>query len=294
MYSGSFTALITPFTSDGVIDERAFQRFVAWQIESGSNGVVPAGTTGEAATLTRDERKRLIHLCVEAAKDNIIVMAGVGSNSTEEAKVLAQDAEKAGADAALVITPYYNKPTREGLFLHYKSVHDACRIPIFAYTVPGRCGISLSLSVLKKLCGLPRFAGIKDATGDLVRPLQTRCALGENFYQFSGEDASVVAFLAQGGHGCISVTANVAPALCADLHRAWKQGDRDKVAVIRDRLFPVHDALFCETSPGPVKYATSLLGYGTDSVRLPLVAASPAARDHVGAALHRAGLLESV
>lgn len=294
MYSGSFTALITPFTSDGAIDERAFQRFVEWQVTCGSDGVVPAGTTGESATLTCDERRRLIHLCVEAVAGQAVVMAGVGSNSTEEAKTLAQHAEASGADAVLVVTPYYNKPTDDGLFQHYKAVHDACKIPLFAYTVPGRCGVDLSLSVLKRLSGLPRFAGIKDATGDLTRPLRTRCALGENFCQFSGEDGSVIAFLAQGGHGCISVTANVAPTLCAELHRAWKQGDRNKISIIRDRLFPVHEALFCETSPGPVKYAVNLLGYGTDCLRLPLVAASPSARDRVGAALSHAGLLESV
>lgn len=293
MYSGSFTALITPFCADGSVDERAFQDFVAWQIAEGTDGIVPVGTTGESPTLTHKEHRRVVELCVEVAAGKAVVMAGTGSNSTAEAVDFTRHAQQIGADAALVVAPYYNKPTQEGLYQHYKTIHDSCDLPVFIYNIPGRSVIDMSVDTMKRLAALPRLVGVKDATADLARPLQTRLALGSGFCQFSGDDATTVAFLAQGGHGCISVTSNIAPRLCSDLHRAWKEGDLKKVNVLRDRLMPLHDALFCETSPAPVKYAASLLGHCRDTVRLPLVPASDRARERVHAAMVSAGLLEA-
>lgn len=290
MFKGSITALITPFR-DGSVDDSAFQDFVAWQIAEGTHGVVPCGTTGESPTLSHDEHKRVVELCVEVAKGKIPVIAGTGSNSTEEAIALTRHAKEAGADAALVVAPYYNKPTQEGLFRHYEAIVKAVDLPVIVYNIPGRSVVNISVETFARLAKLPNIVGVKDATADLARPLQMRVALGDKFCQLSGEDATATAFNAQGGVGCISVTSNIAPRLCADMQNAWATGDLATCFAIRDKLMPIHDAMFCETSPAPVKYAASLLGKSTDQVRLPLVTASDAARAKVKAALAQAGLI---
>lgn len=290
MFSGSFTALITPFR-DGEVDEKAFQEFVNWQIQEGSNGVVPVGTTGESPTLSHDEHKRVVELCIEVAKGKVPVIAGAGSNSTSEAVDLTRHAKSAGADAALVVTPYYNKPTQEGLYQHYKAIAEAVDIPIIIYNIPGRSIVDMSVDTMARLAKLTNIVGVKDATADLTRPLATRVAIGAGFCQLSGEDATIGAFLAQGGHGCISVTSNVAPRLCSDLHKAWQEKDLDKFGEIRDRLMPLHAAMFCESSPGPVKYAASLLGKSTPDTRLPMVPIAAASRDRVEQAMRTVGLL---
>lgn len=291
MFKGSMVALVTPFAR-GRIDEAAFQALVEWQVESGTHGLVPCGTTGETPTLSEAEHHRLIDLCVKAAAGRTPVIAGTGSNATDKAISLAQYAEKAGADAVLVVTPYYNKPTQEGLYAHYKAIHDSVKLPIMLYSVPGRTGIEISIETTVKLSKLPRIVGIKDAHSDLSRPLQMRLETDRDFSLISGEDATVAAYLAQGGDGCISVTANVAPVQCAALHKAWQIRDWETFTRVRDRLLPLHQALFCETSPAPVKYALSLLGRCSDEVRLPLVAASQAGREKVERAMNIAGLLD--
>jgi 4-hydroxy-tetrahydrodipicolinate synthase len=293
MFKGSLCALITPF-SRGRVDEKAFQHFVDWQIKQGTNGVVPVGTTGESPTLSHEEHMRVVELCVEAADRRVPVIAGTGSNSTEEAISLTRHAKQAGADAALVVTPYYNKPTQEGLYRHYKAIAEAVDLPIIIYNIPGRCVVDMTVETMARLAKLPNIIGVKDATNDLVRPLKTRLAIGPEFCLLSGEDATITAFLAQGGHGCISVTANVAPRLCAELHEAWQKGDFATVWKIRDRLIPLHDAMFIETSPAPVKYAASVLGLSTPDVRLPLAPCSTQAQEKVRAALEHAGVLEPV
>lgn len=290
MFHGSITALITPFRN-GKVDEAAFQKFVAWQVAEGSHAVIPVGTTGESPTLSHEEHGRVVELCVEAAGGKIPVIAGAGSNSTEEAISLARHAKAAGAAAVLVVTPYYNKPTQEGLYQHYKAIHDAVDVPIVIYNIPGRCVVDMKVETMARLAKLPNIIGVKDATADLVRPLRTRLEIGPDFCQLSGEDATVVAFLAQGGAGCISVTANIAPRLCAELHNAWAARDFAKVEELRDRLMPLHQAMFVETSPAPVKYAASLLGLCSDDVRLPLVPVTEATRATVRAAMTKAGLI---
>jgi 4-hydroxy-tetrahydrodipicolinate synthase len=290
MFKGSLVALITPFR-DGKVDADGFQSFVEWQIAEGTHGLVPVGTTGESPTLSHEEHRRVVELCVEAARGRVPVIAGTGSNSTAEAIELTAHAKAAGADAALVVTPYYNKPTQEGLYQHYKAIHDAVDLPVIIYNIPGRCVVDMTVETMARLAELPRIVGVKDATNDLVRPLRTRTEIGPDFCQLSGEDATVTGFLAQGGHGCISVTGNVAPRLCATMHEAWQAGDLAKMGEIRDRLMPLHQALFCETSPAPVKFAASLLGKARDEVRLPLVPATAGARDRVRAAMRHAGLI---
>jgi len=290
MFKGSFPALLTPFANGGV-DETAFQDFVQWQVDQGSHGLVPCGTTGESPTLSHEEDMRVTSLCVEVAKGRVPVIAGTGSNSTEEAIKLTRHAKQAGADGALVVTPYYNKPTQEGLYRHYKAIQDAVEIPIVIYNIPGRCVVDMTVETMARLAALPNIVGVKDATCDLARPARTRLAIGADFAQLSGEDATVVPFLAQGGHGCISVTANVAPRLCADLHEAWQGGDLESVQSINDRLMPLHEALFAETSPAPVKYAASLLGKCRNIVRQPLVEVSEQTEASVRTAMAHAGLI---
>lgn len=290
MFFGSIPALITPFTN-GQIDDATFQRFVEWQIAQGSNGLVPSGSTGESATMSHAEHERVIRLCVEAAAGRVPVIAGTGSNSTSEAVSLTQAAQKSGANAALVVTPYYNKPTQEGLYQHYKAIHDSVDIPIIVYNIPGRSVIDVSVETMARLAKLPRIAGVKDATADLTRPTRVRHAIGPDFCQLSGEDPTAAAFLAQGGHGLISVTANVAPALSSGLQAAWREGDLTEVARIRDLLAPLNSALFFEVNPIPVKYAASLLGFCDGSVRLPLTPATSEARKAVEAAMQYTGIL---
>ena len=287
MFKGSLVALITPFKS-GAVDEKRFQDFVDWQIKEGTHGVVPCGTTGESPTLSHDEHKRVVELCVEVAKGRVPVIAGTGSNSTAEAIDFTRHAKAAGADGALVVTPYYNKPTQEGL---YQALNDAVDLPILIYNIPGRCVVDMTVATMARLAQLPNIIGVKDATIDLARPLRTRAAIGPDFCMLSGEDITALAFLAQGGEGCISVTANLAPRACADMHEAWQKGDTPRAMTINERLAPLHDALFCETSPAPVKYGASLMGKSTPDVRLPLVAASPEAQEKVRGAMRLAGVL---
>ncbi len=290
MFVGSFTALITPF-ENGHVDESAYQRFIQWQIDQGTHGVVPCGTTGESTTLSHEEHMRATELCIEVAKGKVPVIAGSGSNSTEEAIRLTRHAKEAGADAVLIVAPYYNKPTQEGLYQHYKAIHDAVEIPIFVYNVPSRSIVDVSVATLARLAKLPNIVGVKDATADLARPALTRIAIDEDFIQLSGEDATVVPFLAQGGHGCISVTANLAPRHCADLHQAWQRGDLETARRINDRLMPLHQALFFETSPGPTKYAVSVLGLCENRLRLPLVPIRPETEASLREAMTHAGLI---
>jgi 4-hydroxy-tetrahydrodipicolinate synthase len=289
-FTGSYTALLTPFR-DGAVDARAFQEMVAWQIAEGTDGLVPCGTTGESPTLSHAEHKRVVELTIEVAKGKAVVMAGAGSNSTAEAVDFTRHAQQAGADAVLIVCPYYNRPTQEGLFQHYKAIHDSSDIPIVIYNIPGRASVDMSIETMARLAKLPRITGVKDAAGDLARPLRTRLAIGPEFSQLSGDDITTVAFLAQGGDGCISVTSNIAPRLCADLHKAWRARDFTAVQQLNERLAPLHDAMFFESSPAPVKYAASLLGKCLPEIRGPLVEASPAARERVALAMRQTGLI---
>lgn len=291
MFTGSITALITPF-QNGEIDWKSFEKHVEWQIASGTNGVVPVGTTGESPVLSHDEHHAVVKRCIEIVAGRIPVIAGSGSNSTREAIALTQQAQKDGADAALIVAPYYNKPTQDGLYQHYKTIHDATDIPIVLYNVPGRTVVEIAVDTICRLAETcPRIIGVKDATSNLERQPQIKNRMGDEFCQLSGEDGTALAFLAMGGHGCISVTSNIAPELCAKQQAAWRAGDLKTMADIRDRLAPLHRALFCETSPAPVKYAASRLGFGSDEVRSPLLPASKEARAQVDAALEFAGLL---
>jgi 4-hydroxy-tetrahydrodipicolinate synthase len=289
MFKGSLVALITPFRN-GAVDERGFQDFVAWQIKQGTAGLIPCGTTGESPTLSHAEHKRVVELCIEVARGKVPVIAGAGSNSTQEAIELTRHAKAAGADAALIVTPYYNKPTQEGLYQHFKAINDAVDLPIVIYNIPPRSVVDMSVATMARLAKLPNIIGVKDATMDLARPLRTRIALGPEFCQLSGEDITVLAFLAQGGHGCISVTANIAPALCAELHQAWQRGALSATQQLNERLAPLHDAMFCEASPGPVKYAASLLGKASAETRLPICEIADESKDRVAAALRAVGL----
>ncbi len=291
MFKGSFVALITPMRPDGAVDEAALERFVDWQITEGSHGLVPVGTTGESPTLTHDEHKRVVEITVAVTRGRVPVIAGAGSNSTSEAISLAQHAKAAGADAALMVTPYYNKPTQEGLFRHFTAVADAGELPIVIYNIPGRSVVDMSVETMARLSKHPNIVGVKDATADLARPLRTRAACGPDFANLSGEDHTAVAFLAAGGVGCISVTGNVTPRLCSRMHTAWQDGEVAEAMAIQDRLLPLHDALFCESSPGPVKHAASLLGHAGEFCRLPLVPVAETTRERVRAALVGLGLL---
>ena len=290
MFKGSFVALLTPFR-DGTVDETAYCAFIEWQIAQGTHGLVPCGTTGESPTLSHEEHMRVVELCVEIARGRVPVVAGTGSNSTEEAILLTRHARDAGADAALVITPYYNKPSQEGLYQHFKAIHDAVDFPIILYNVPGRCVVDMSVATMARLAELPNIVGVKDATADLARPSETRLSIGPDFCQLSGEDATVLAFLGEGGHGCISVTANVAPKQLSEMHEAWMRGDHATAREIQDRLVPLHGALFVESNPGPVKYAASLQGHCSGELRLPLVEVSQASKERVRKALESMGLL---
>lgn len=290
MFHGSIVALLTPFKG-GKVDEKAFQSFVEWQVAQGTHGLVPCGTTGESPTLSHEEHNRVVELCIEAAGGKVPVMAGTGSNSTDEAIALTRHAKQAGAQAALVVTPYYNKPSQEGLYQHFKAIHDAADLPIFIYNIPGRSVVDMSVATMARLAKLPNIVGVKDATADLSRPSRLLQEVGPDFIQLSGEDATALAFNAQGGVGCISVTANIAPALCSAMQTAWAKGDLKEAFRLRDVLSPLHDSMFVETSPAPVKFAASLLGLASDEVRLPLVPASEAARAAVRGAMTKAGLL---
>ncbi|WP_160120802.1 4-hydroxy-tetrahydrodipicolinate synthase [Rhodovarius lipocyclicus] len=290
-FQGSMTALITPMTADGALDEKAFVDFVEWQIAEGTECLVPVGTTGESPTLSHEEHKRIVELTVQTARGRVPVMAGAGSNSTAEAIDFGLHAQKVGADAILVVTPYYNKPTQEGMFLHFSAIADAVDLPMFIYNIPARSVVDMTPETMGRLAKHRNIVGVKDATANLTRPYHQARACGADFIQLSGEDHTALAHLAAGGHGCISVTANIAPRLCAELHRAWRDGQVKEAMRIQERLTPVHDAMFAETSPGPVKYAASLLGRGSDHCRLPLSPVSATVKEQVRAAMVGAGLL---
>ncbi len=290
MIKGSITALITPF-SNGDIDWKHFDKLVEWQVEQGSHGLVPCGTTGESPTLNHDDHKAIIRRCVQVVNGRIPVIAGTGSNATAEALDLTQDAKDAGADACLIATPYYNKPTQDGLIAHYRAIHDAVSLPIVLYDIPGRSVVEMSIETVGTLARLPHIVGIKDATNDLSRVCATREVAGDNFIVLSGEDASAPALYALGGHGCISVVSNIAPKLCAQMWEAWAAGDIARFGEIRDLLAPLARDLFCESSPAPVKYAAQKLGFGSDELRLPLVPATAEARVKVDTAMKHAGLI---
>ncbi|HVL73118.1 MAG TPA: 4-hydroxy-tetrahydrodipicolinate synthase [Beijerinckiaceae bacterium] len=289
---GSLPALVTPFR-DGKVDEDAFRAHVEWQIENGSHGLVPVGTTGESPTLSHEEHKRVVRACLAEAKGRVPVVAGAGSNSTEEAIDFSRDAEKAGADAVLIVTPYYNKPTQEGLFQHFKAINDAVGIPIIIYNIPARSVIDMSVDTMKRLYELKNIAGVKDATANVARVSLQREAMGEDFVQLSGEDATALGFMAHGGHGCISVTANVAPRQCSEFQEACLSGRYDEALRIQDRLMPLHTALFIETNPSPAKYALSVLERMSADVRLPMVPVAEGTKKAVRAAMTHAGLINA-
>ena len=289
MFKGTITALITPFKNHE-IDWPAFEKHIEWQIDQGVHGLVPCGTTGESPTLSYDEHMAVVERCVQVANKRVPVIAGSGSNSTHEAITLTQHAKDAGADAALIITPYYNKPTQDGMYEHFKAIHDSVAMPIVIYNIPGRCVIDMSVETMARLAELPNIVGVKDSVGDLARPLETRKVIGSDFCQLSGDDITAAAFLAQGGVGCISVASNVAPAQCAALQNAWMDGDLETFTKMRDLLMPLAKDLFVESNPAPVKYAASRLGLCSDEVRLPMLPASEAARAVVDTAMDAAGL----
>jgi 4-hydroxy-tetrahydrodipicolinate synthase len=277
---------------NGRVDEAAFRKLIAWQIAEGSHGIVPVGTTGESPTLSEAEHKRVIEIAIDEAKGKVPVIAGTGSNSTEEALEYTKHAKEAGADAALIVVPYYNKPTQDGLYAHFKTIADAVDIPIFVYNVPGRTVTNITVETLARLAKDCRnIIGTKDASADLTRPSRQRLASGTDFIQLSGEDGTALAFNAHGGKGCISVTANVAPRLCAEFQDATLSGNYAKALTLQDRLMPLHVALFAETSPAPVKFAVSLLGLCEADVRLPLAPLTEPTRKQVRAAMVHAGLL---
>lgn len=287
---GSLTALITPFR-DGRLDLKAFEAIVERQIAEGTHGLVPCGTTGESPTLSDEEFSSVVAAAVRVAKDRAPVIAGTGSNSTAHAIELTQLAQKLGAHAALVVTPYYNKPTQEGLYLHYRAIAESTRLPILIYNIPARSVVDMTPDTMGRLAKLSNIVGVKDATANLARVSQQRATCGHDFVQISGEDATALGFNAHGGVGCISVTSNVAPRLCADFQNACTKGDYAKARELQDRLMPLHEVLFCETSPAPAKYAASLLGLCEETCRLPLAPLSETSKAKVRAAMTAAGLL---
>lgn len=290
LFKGSLPALVTPF-KDGKVDEKAFRAHVNWVIEEGSHGIVPVGTTGESPTLTHDEHKRVVEWAIEEARGRVPVMAGAGSNNTAEAIDFSRHAEKAGAQGLLHVTPYYNKPSQEGLYRHFKAIAEATSLPIFIYNIPPRSVVEMSVETMARLAEIPNIVGVKDATMKLDRVSAQRQACGKDFIQLSGEDGTALAHMAHGGHGCISVTANVAPRLCAEFQNACLAGNYAKALEIQDKLFPLHQALFVEPNPAPSKAALAMLGRMSDEVRLPMVPASAATRETLKKALVHAGLM---
>jgi 4-hydroxy-tetrahydrodipicolinate synthase len=289
-FRGSFTALVTPF-KNGELDEAGFRGLVNWQIQEGSHGLVPVGTTGESPTLSHEEHHKVVEWCVAEAKGRVPVIAGAGSNSTREAVSLAKHAEKAGADAVLVVTPYYNKPTQEGMYQHFKAVNDAIGIPIIIYNIPPRSVVDMSVETMTRLFELKNIAGVKDATANLARVSQQRHAMGPDFVQLSGEDMTALAYMAAGGHGCISVVANVAPKLCSDLMKAVLKGDYATGLKVQDRLVPLHDAVFKEPGLAGAKHGLKLLGRIEEEIRLPMMPVTPPTGKVIRDAMVYAGLL---
>ncbi|MBB2970202.1 4-hydroxy-tetrahydrodipicolinate synthase [Mesorhizobium sp. RMAD-H1] len=292
MLKGSITALVTPFDRNGAFDEKAFRAFVNWQIEEGSHGLVPVGTTGESPTLSHAEHKRVVEVCIEEVRGRVPVIAGAGSNNTRESIELAQHAEKAGADAVLVVTPYYNKPNQRGLYEHYSQVAKAVSLPVIIYNIPGRSIIDMTPETMGALArDHKNIVGVKDATGKVERASEQRLACGTDFIQLSGEDATALGFNAHGGVGCISVTANVAPRLCSEFQDACLAGDFAKALGIQDRLMPLHKALFIEPNPSGVKYALAHLGKIENTLRSPLVPVEPETAGRIDQAMKHAGLI---
>ena len=290
MFKGSIPALVTPFTS-GAVDFDMLKRLVDWHVEQGSHGLVPVGTTGESPTLSHDEHRAVVQAVVKAAAGRLPVIAGAGSNNTAEGIDLIRHAQAVGADAALVVTPYYNKPTQAGLIAHYTALHDCCTLPIVIYNIPGRSVVDMSPETMGTLAKLPRIIGVKDATGRIERVSQQRLTCGADFVQLSGEDATALGFNAHGGGGCISVTANVAPKLCAEFQEATLRGDYATALTYQDRLMPLHEAIFLEPGLAGAKYGLSLLGLCTEEVRLPLVPLTDPTKARIAAAMRHAGLL---
>lgn len=290
MIKGSIPALVTPF-KNGELDLDTLKKLVDWQIENGSTGLVPVGTTGESPTLSHEEHEAVVEAVVKFAAGRVPVIAGAGSNNTDEGIRLIQHAERVGADAALVVTPYYNKPTQAGMIAHYTALHDCCTLPIVIYNIPGRSVVDMTPETMGKLAQLPRIIGVKDATGKIERVSMQRASCGPDFIQLSGEDATALGFNAHGGVGCISVTANVAPKLCAEFQAATLAGDYRKALEYQDRLMPLHEAIFLEPGLAGAKYGLSLLGRCTEEVRLPLVGLTDATKARIKAAMEHAGIL---
>ncbi len=293
MFKGSNVALVTPFKGDS-LDEETYVKIINFHLENGTNGLVPAGTTGESPTLSHGEHEKVIELCIKEAKGKIPVIAGTGSNSTVEAISLTKHAEKAGADGALIVTPYYNKPTQEGLYAHYKAINDSCGIPIIIYNIPGRSVIDMSVDTMARLFELKNIVGVKDATGDLNRVDETFKKIGNEFIQLTGEDGLAFEYNKRGGVGCISVTANIAPKMCSDMQKFSKSNNKDELKTAEEidkKLQPVHKSLFIESNPSPVKYAAKLIGLCDDNVRLPLVTVLDTTKNEVKKALLSAELI---
>ena len=290
LFHSSYTALLTPF-KDNKVDYSSYRELIDFQINNGTHGLVPVGTTGESPTLSHDEHKKLIEVCIEQSNGRVPVIAGAGSNSTSEAVDFVKHACSAGADGLLVVTPYYNKPTQSGLLAHYKELIKHASKPIIIYDIPGRSVIQMTDKTMAELAQDQFIVGVKDATADLTRPTRLQNVIGDDFIQLSGEDGTALAYLAAGGHGCISVTANIAPNLLSQMHNAWKQGDINTAQEINKKLMPLHDALFCETSPGPLKYAASLLGICSSDARLPIVEIEEDSKLKVKDALKKTGLI---
>jgi 4-hydroxy-tetrahydrodipicolinate synthase len=289
---GSITALVTPFR-DGKVDEEAFRAHVNWQIEEGTHGLVPVGTTGESPTLSHEEHDRVVRVCVEETRGRVPVIAGAGSNSTAEAVAFSRNAEEVGADALLIVTPYYNRPTQDGLSQHFKAINDAVGIPILIYNIPGRSVVDMSVETMARLFELKNIAGVKDATANIARVSLQRQAMGADFIQLSGEDATALGFMAHGGHGCISVTSNIAPRLCSEMQESCLKGDYAAALGVQDRLMPLHTAIFIETNPSPTKFALSVLGRMTDDVRLPMLPVTDGTKRAVRSAMTHAGLINA-
>jgi 4-hydroxy-tetrahydrodipicolinate synthase len=290
LFKGVFPALVTPFR-DGQVDEDAFVRLVERQIAGGVHGLVPVGTTGETSTLSHDEHRRVVELCVKTTAGRVPVIAGAGSNATAEAIELARHAKTVGADAALVVTPYYNRPSQEGLYAHYAAINEAVQLPVLVYNVPSRTSVDISNETLARLSKLPNIVGIKDATGDMTRVSFQRLMCGEDWVMLSGDDPTALGYMAHGGHGCISVTANVAPEQCASFYNDAMSGQAAGALYGQDRLIRLHKALFTDASPSPTKFALAHLGLCQEDVRLPIVAASEASRTEVLAAMRDAGVV---
>ena len=291
MFKGSFTALITPF-KDGKFDETSFRSLIDFQLKSGTHGLVPTGTTGESPTLSHEEHIRIVEVCIEQANKKAPVIAGTGSNSTEEAIYLTKHAEKAGADAALVVTPYYNKPSQEGLLQHFTKIANSVDIPIVIYNIPGRSIVDMSNETMSKLFEVKNIVGVKDATGDIPRVYFTRSKVGNEYNMLSGDDSTTLAFMTYGGHGAISVTSNIAPKLCSDFHSLCMDKNFYEASLINDKLMPLHRALFLESSPGPVKYAASKLDLCSEEVRLPVTKINNDTKKIIDNALRHASLIK--